>query len=1125
MQQYLERTIPGYNRNAIPTPPAGMAQRLAAAQTYTIPVVFHVVHNGEAVGTDPNISDARILEQITRLNEDYAKLNADRSSVPAAFQPAHADMQIQFALAQRDLNGNCFNGIDRIDRNTKGWSAGPYTQAYCNSTIKPGSSWDPTRYMNFWVVDLGDGLLGFAQFPDNTASLGGMNASGGAANTDGVVCLYSSVGNGGLEAAPYNLGRTATHEVGHWLGLRHIWGDANCGTDYVTDTPTQSTSNYGCPSFPHVTCSNGTNGDMFMNYMDYTDDACMFMFTAGQKDRMQAVMAAGTPRRTSLATSPALPPAVTVEAATSTPLVCAGGTIMLNGTAPTGYTYSWTGPNNFTSTQQNPTISNATTAAAGTYTMTVTPANGCSVFDNVSVEVREITSVPTLTASSTSTCSGSAVTLTSTASGPQTATIINKNWNSGTTEPGWTLDNTGTANGPNRAPAWATYTTTPGVNGTRHIKVDASTTNSNILTRSSLYSPVFSTETVGTATLSFQHILKFQSGDICKVEITTNGGLSWTTLQSYTANQGSSTTTTATPASASINLNAYTGESSVQLRWYYSSNSGFSWAVDDITVTGNIANTFSWSVLSGNGMPTTLGSSSTLVVTPTQNSVYQVTVTAPGKCSSGGTIVSVSVPTSTTWTGAAGGGAWDNVGNWNACVPTRTMTATIPAGLATTYPIITTAAEVRHLVQNGPLTLGNGGSLALYGDHIGSGTFTQTGGTFTVAGSGAQSLRGISYGALSLSGTGVKTLAGSATASGAVTLNGGLLSTGSSNTLTLTGGAQLSETASSYVLGQVFTSTTLAAGSTDTFRGIGASIAVPSGGVSPGLTTVLRVTGARLANPNVANFQSISRYYDITPTVNTGLNLTVGLRYNAAVELGEIVESRLVAFRATNTSGPFQRMNGTLSTGTGTFTIPSVDHLSVWTLADINAPLPVSLTGFEVVANGADALLSWNTASEKNNDHFEVEMSIDGRTFRTLGQVAGAGSSAQRREYRYTDAQAARYGAQLLYYRLKQVDTDGTYSYSPVRTLALPKGLASELSATLWPNPSAAAPTLELRNLSTAPVSLTLRDALGRVRSVRNVAPTAEGLLLTEAAALPAGLYVLEVQQGTQRVSVKLLRD
>lgn len=147
-------------------------------------------------------------------------------------------------------------------------------------------AWPRDQYLNLWVCDLSGGLLGYAQFP------------GGAAATDGVVCDYQYFGTIG-SSAPFNKGRTATHEVGHWLNLYHIWGDdgtACTGSDLVADTPNQADENYGCPVFPAVSCSNGPNGDMFMNYMDYTDDACMNMFTAGQKAREQALFATGGAR-------------------------------------------------------------------------------------------------------------------------------------------------------------------------------------------------------------------------------------------------------------------------------------------------------------------------------------------------------------------------------------------------------------------------------------------------------------------------------------------------------------------------------------------------------------------------------------------------------------------------------------------------------------------------------------------------------------------------------------------------------------------------------------------------------------------------------------------------------------
>lgn len=254
----------------------------------TIPVVVHVVYNTST----QNISDAQVQSQIDVLNEDFRKLNVDVSNTPSVFGSVVADCQINFCLAQRDPNGNATTGIVRKQTSVTSFSSNDNVKRTANGG---DDAWNSSQYLNIWVCNLGQGLLGYAQFP------------GGAAATDGVVILYSAFGRVGTVNAPYHKGRSCTHEVGHWLNLRHIWGDANCGNDQVTDTPTQQTSNFGCPSFPHVTCSNGPNGDMFMNYMDYTDDACMFMFTNGQSSRMSAAI---NTYRTGLLTSQGCVPPV-----------------------------------------------------------------------------------------------------------------------------------------------------------------------------------------------------------------------------------------------------------------------------------------------------------------------------------------------------------------------------------------------------------------------------------------------------------------------------------------------------------------------------------------------------------------------------------------------------------------------------------------------------------------------------------------------------------------------------------------------------------------------------------------------------------------------------------------------
>jgi len=240
----------------------------------TIPVVVHVVYRT----TTENISEAQILSQMNVLNADFRKLNSDASLIPSAFAGVAADAQIQFCLATVDPNGNPTSGIVRKSTTRTSFSTNNYVKydAYGGS-----NAWPADRYLNVWVCNLSNGVLGYAQFP------------GGNAATDGVVCTYTAFGTTGTAAAPFNKGRTATHEVGHWLNLRHIWGDATCGTDYVNDTPVHNAANYGCPSYPHYSTCSGTPLEMTMNYMDYTDDACMYMFSAGQSSRMNALFAPG----------------------------------------------------------------------------------------------------------------------------------------------------------------------------------------------------------------------------------------------------------------------------------------------------------------------------------------------------------------------------------------------------------------------------------------------------------------------------------------------------------------------------------------------------------------------------------------------------------------------------------------------------------------------------------------------------------------------------------------------------------------------------------------------------------------------------------------------------------------
>ncbi|MGU3377577.1 M43 family zinc metalloprotease [Chryseobacterium sp. M5A1_1a] len=275
------------------------ANRSQNGNVIMIPVVVHVVHSGQNVGVAPNIPDAQVMSQITVMNNDFRRLVGSPGFNSNA---VGADTEIQFVLAKVDPNGNPTNGIDRVNLCQDYWG-----QKQINSIVKPKTIWDPTKYMNMWSVDFArNGLLGYAQFPSNSG-LTGLNANGGLANTDGVVAGYSTFGsmdyNDGtfLMQPGYDRGRTMTHEVGHFVGLRHIWGDAACGDDFCADTPTAHDANYDCNA-TIASCNNPAAFEMVQNYMDYTNDTCMNIYTNDQKTRIRAVMD-NSPRRMELKAS------------------------------------------------------------------------------------------------------------------------------------------------------------------------------------------------------------------------------------------------------------------------------------------------------------------------------------------------------------------------------------------------------------------------------------------------------------------------------------------------------------------------------------------------------------------------------------------------------------------------------------------------------------------------------------------------------------------------------------------------------------------------------------------------------------------------------------------------------
>jgi len=259
-------------------------QSTSGATLVRIPVVVHVIHNGTALGDGANISDAQVMSQIQVLNEDYRKMAGTRGENS---DPVGADSNIEFFLAREDPDCNPTTGIERLDLSniSTTWDGPP--NGNIETILKPMTIWDPSRYLNMWTVTLDDNdLLGYAQFP------------GGPPETDGVVMGYQYFGSNdapGVDldgSAPYDLGRTTTHEVGHYLGLLHTFQDGCSDGDGVTDTPATAQENYGCPT-GQDSCPVGPGDgilDMVENYMDYTDDACMNIFTNGQSTRMDGVL-------------------------------------------------------------------------------------------------------------------------------------------------------------------------------------------------------------------------------------------------------------------------------------------------------------------------------------------------------------------------------------------------------------------------------------------------------------------------------------------------------------------------------------------------------------------------------------------------------------------------------------------------------------------------------------------------------------------------------------------------------------------------------------------------------------------------------------------------------------------
>jgi PKD repeat protein len=537
-----------------------------------IPIVFHVIHED---GSE-NISKAQCLDQIRILNEDFRRLNADKIKTPSAFLGLAADCNIEFRLAQKDPNGNCTDGIVRVRSSLT-------NNASNTSGVKALSNWPSDKYLNFWTVRSiqpgvnqapGTQIVGFATFP------------GGDANLDGIVVRHEAVGNIGTAAGA--LGRTPTHEMGHWLNLRHIWGNSNCGDDFVSDTPTQEGPNQSnCPAFPHITCNNGPNGDMYTNYMDYTANNCQNMFSTGQGMRMDAVLdptngsrrnissdanlvATGTDGATVVACTP------TAQFTFSTTYVCSGSSVKFtdqswNG-APTSWDWSFPGGTPSSSTVQNPVIQYNT---PGIYNATLISGNsaGNSAPFTRSGIVNVVSSTPTYSIPFTESF--------------EAAAYPNNDW--------LIINNLGNANGGN---TW-TKTTSAFTAGAASMMII--NFSGNLLdTKDELVGPTYDLSNVTSPTLTFKmaYAQKLSTDqDALKVLVSSNCGETWSTRYtksgSSLATAGALVTSSFTPSSVqwrqeTVSITNWTGTANFRFKFEFLNKGGNNIYIDDINLNGTV---------------------------------------------------------------------------------------------------------------------------------------------------------------------------------------------------------------------------------------------------------------------------------------------------------------------------------------------------------------------------------------------------------------------------------------------------------------------------------------------------------------------------------------------------------
>jgi len=548
--------------------------------------VVHVVYNTST----QNISDAQVLSQIDVLNEDFRRTNADASNTPSWFLSVAADVEIEFCIAQQDPSGNATNGITRTSTSTTSFSTDDAVKANSTGGKDP---WPRDDYLNIWVCPLGGGLLGYATFPSGPAAY------------DGVVIGYNYFGRVGTLSAPFDEGRTTTHEVGHWLALYHPFNGgcagttaSNCATsgDGCCDVPPTSSSNGGCPSINQNTCTETPTdmNDMHMNYMDYTNDACMNLFTLDQKARMVAVM---TGSRASLQSSVGCvsPTSNALDAGISV-IVSPTGT-----TCATSITPVVTIENFGLNTLSTATI-NYDVDGGPNNTYSWTGSLGTGISEDVTLPGMTVTAGTHIFNSSTSNPNGGtdqdgsndASTISFTISGSSGTPLPFTEGFEGSTFPpaGWVLDN------PDANATFSRVTTASGFgNSSACAKMDFYSASENISGQSDyLYTLDIDLSGGSSPTVMDFNLAYTRYGtaneDSLIIWVSTDCGATWirewqdggTTMQTDADTTGSWTPSSSEWSARTVNLDAYNGFGAVQIQFQAYSGWGNNLYLDDINI-------------------------------------------------------------------------------------------------------------------------------------------------------------------------------------------------------------------------------------------------------------------------------------------------------------------------------------------------------------------------------------------------------------------------------------------------------------------------------------------------------------------------------------------------------------